>query len=243
MPRFYIPQKVSGDTIFISDSDQLHHIRDVLRLKSDDNVTVFDTAGNEYLCTIISVDRNRAELEIRSRKQALPKAIGISIACAVPRKSKMDEIIDKLVQLDVDAIIPLETERTVVRLEDENSSVARRERWEKIARSAAEQSQRSNLPVITPVTKIADIWQQSAHFDLKLMATLAADGEPLKDVLARPPPSTVLALIGPEGDFTAAEVQKAVECGFVLISLGRTVLRVDTAAVALAGYLRFTLLG
>jgi 16S rRNA (uracil1498-N3)-methyltransferase len=243
MPRFYIPQKVTGDAIFISDADQLHHIRDVLRLKSGDNVTVFDTESNEYLCTITSTDRNRAQLEIQSRKQASSKPVRISIACAIPRKAKMDEIIDKLAQLDIDTVIPLQTERTVVKLEGENSFAARRERWEKIAKSAAEQSQRSTLPVVSTVTKMADVMRQSAHFDLKLIATLEVPGKSLKDVLVGPQPSTVLALIGPEGDFTGAEVQKAVDSGFIVISLGRTVLRVDTAAVAVASYLRFALLG
>jgi len=242
MARFYIPQEVSGDTIILSDSDQLHHMRDVLRLKSGDGVTVFDTLGGEYECLITSIDRYRAELAVQSRKAAPPKRVRISIGCAIPRQSKMDEILDKLVQLDVDTIIPLETERSVVKFEDRNSLADRKKRWEKIARSAAEQSRRSDLPVINPVTPVVDVIRRSSNFDLKLMAALAADARAIKDVLAGPPPSTVLALIGPEGDFTAAEVHQAVVSGFTLISLGRTVLRVETAAIALASYLRFTFL-
>ncbi len=242
MPRFYVPNEITGEFVTISDSDQIHHIRNVLRLKPGESITVFDSAGNEYLCTLASADKTSVKLMVLKRNPVSPKAVHISIGCAIPRKGKMDDVIDKLVQLDIDTIIPLETERTIVKLEGDRSFSARRERWEKIARSAAEQSRRSSLPGISPVIKVGDLIRQSSNFDLKLMAAVAADTRNINEVLAGPQPSNVLALIGPEGDFSPQEIQVALDFNFRLVSLGRTVLRVDTAAISLASYLRFTLL-
>lgn len=239
MHRFYIPHKIAGASIPISDSEQLHHLRDVLRLKADDQITVFDAEGNEYLARIQEVGKNQAILEIKSRKRSALKRLKIAIACAVPKKAKMDDIIDKLTQLDVDTIIPLETGRTVVKLEEHLET--RLERWKRIARSAAEQSQRATLPLITPVMDWEDVMDLSRNYDFKLIPTVSDESEPIKSVLLGARPSSILALIGPEGDFTPEEIQQALKVGFKAISLGLTVLRVDTAAVAVASYLKLAL--
>jgi 16S rRNA (uracil1498-N3)-methyltransferase len=117
------------------------------------------------------------------------------------------------------------------------------QRWEKIALNAAEQSHRNTLPSITPISEVAQVLSHSEEFDLKLIASLVDPGETIQKVLAGVQPAKVLALIGPEGDFTPVEVEAASKSGFVPISLGKTVLRVDTAAIAVASYLKFRLMG
>jgi 16S rRNA (uracil1498-N3)-methyltransferase len=151
----------------------------------------------------------------------------------------MDDIIDKLTQLGAAGIIPLETERVIVKLEDGHSS--RLERWRKIARSAAEQSQRNTLPEISPVMTLSEVLAQSEDYDLKLIPTLTGDCRPLKSVLPSVKPARILVLIGPEGDFTPSEVEQSLQAGFVPVSLGGTVLRVETAAIAVAAYLQLAL--
>jgi 16S rRNA (uracil1498-N3)-methyltransferase len=243
MHRFYISQKIVGDSISLSDPEQLHYMLDVLRLKPGDEVGLFDSEGNEYLAIVRDHGSKSAVFDIKSRKPRHTRKLKITIACAIPKKSKMDDVIDKLTQLDVDEIIPLETERGVVRLDESGLVVKERmERWKKIARSAAEQSRRNTLPVIPPVMNFTDILAFSGEYDLKLIPTLVSDSRPLKEVLAGIKPSSVLVLIGPEGDFTPQEVDQALGSGFIPVSLGHSVLRVETAAIAVAGYIKFTLI-
>ncbi len=239
MHRLYVPQKIVGSTVSILDDEQLHHLRDVLRLKADDQIAVFDPEGNEYLTVIKKIAKNQVILEIRSQRTAAPKRLKIAIACSVPKKAKMDDIVDKLTQLDIDTIIPMQTERTVVKLEER--SEPRLERWKKIARSAAEQSQRTALPVITPVMGWEEVMALSLNHDLKLIPTVSGERKPLKKALIGKKYSSVLALIGPEGDFSPEEIQQALKAGFIAVSLGLTVLRVETAAIAVASYLKLAL--
>jgi len=233
MPRYYIPQKITGSSVSISDTEQIHHMRDVLRLKAGAEVTIFDIEGNEFLSVINRLDRKQASLEIKIRKPANTKQLKLAIACAIPKKSRIDDIIDKLTQLGVDAIIPLETERGIVKMDENKES--RLERWRKIALSAVEQSQRNNLPLIR-VMNMKEILAFSGQYDLKLIPTLTGQSKPLNEIFtSATQPASIIVLIGPEGDFTPPEIELAVSTGFVPVFLGDTVLRVETAAIAIAG--------
>jgi 16S rRNA (uracil1498-N3)-methyltransferase len=245
MHYFYSDIQVSGDNACISDTEQLHHLRDVLRLRVGDQITVCDTTGNAYLCTLSSLDKKEAGLRIESRTAALPGKSRLAVACAVPKLGRMDEIIDKLTQLGVDVIIPLQTERVVVRLDQSDPrerTETRLERWRKISRSAAEQSQRRSLPVVTRIMSMTGVIEHSQGYGLRLIPTLVGERKSLKEISAGPAADGIIALIGPEGDFTPVEVEQAVKAGFSAVSLGETVLRVDTAAIAVASYLRLAIL-
>jgi 16S rRNA (uracil1498-N3)-methyltransferase len=240
MHRLYSPSRnISADKITIDDKTQIHHLKDVLWLKINSEVLVFDDKGKEYIGCIKELLKNKIILKIKEQRlfSNLEKGIKITIACAMPKKSKMDDIIDKLTQLGVAGIIPLETERVIVKL-DKNKKVLRQRRWEKIALSASVQSQRNILPVIEPVRDIKEVLSQSSSYDLKLIPTLAGKRKTLKEVLGQSRPKDILVLIGPEGDFTAQEVELAKKAGFIPISLGDLVLRVETAAVAVAAFIK-----
>jgi 16S rRNA (uracil1498-N3)-methyltransferase len=242
MHYFYTEIQVNGISAGISDAEQLHHLRDVLRLKTGEQITVCDTAGNEYLCTIASLDKKQAGLTIESRKTAPPPGTRLTVACAVPKLTHMDDIIDKLTQLGVDMIIPMQTERVIVRLGGPGElSDKRLERWRKIGRSAAEQSRRRRLPIITPVTGLSAVLTQAQEYGLRLIPTLEGQRKSLNEIAAAPSSPGIIVLIGPEGDFTPGEVEQAVRAGFTAVSLGETVLRVDTAAMAVASYLKLAL--
>ena len=236
MPRIYVSQKITQDTLSVSDADQLHHLRDVLRLKTGDRITVFDSEGCEYTAAIAGWEKKQVLLSIQACRPPQPERYRISVACAVPKKSRLDDVVDKLTQLGVSAIIPLNTERVVARLTEKED--ARLERWRRIARSAAEQSRRTTLPAIHRLYSFPEVLSLAPEFDLKLLPTLTAESLPLNRVALPPPPARILALIGPEGDFTPSEVRQALDSGFTPISLGDTVLRVETAAVAVAAYLK-----
>ena len=241
MHHFFVSEKISGAILHLTDSEQLHHIKDVLRLKPDEKIILFDVEGYEFLASIRALEKGSCTIEILKKNPAQSKKARIAIACAIPRKSGMDEIIDKLTQLDIDMIIPLETERSIVRLSQNSAPADRTARWEKITRNAAEQSQRNTLPLIKEVRTFSEMLVQTQEFDLKLIPTLEISGKPIREIAREARPSSVIALIGPEGDFTAEEVNTAVKSGFIPISLGPTVLRVDTAAMAVASFLKFWL--
>jgi 16S rRNA (uracil1498-N3)-methyltransferase len=239
MNRFFCPaSNITGEKIVIGDKTEAHHIKNVLRLKVKEKVTVFDERGNEYDC-IISGMKDEIYLDIKNKIPASQKEskIKLTVACAIPKKSRMDDIIDKLVQLGVYRIIPLKTERTVVKL-DKPKEAARLTRWKKIALSASQQSQRNNLAVIEPVKNFTEVMALSTEFDLKLIPHLVGSRQSLKMVLNQSKPRNILVLIGPEGDFSEREIDLAINVGFVPVTLGDLVLRVDTAAIAAASFIR-----
>ena len=238
MNRFYCPNPVvSQDTIIITDKDKAHHIKRVLCLRLKEKVLLFDKQGIEYHCVIKGLDE---KVTLRVIKKILPDknnpGINLTLACAIPKKAKFDDIIDKLTQLGVDRIIPFISQRVVVKL-DLKKQEARHNRWIRIAESASQQSQRNSIPLVDPVRKFDELLAISGDFDLKLIPTLGGVRKKLKDVLSLPA-FNMLVLIGPEGDFSEDEVRAAKDAGFIPVSLGELVLRVDTAAIALAAVIK-----
>jgi 16S rRNA (uracil1498-N3)-methyltransferase len=231
MHRFRVDLLSNSQTILISDAGQLHHLKDVLRLSTGDEITLFDGSGCECFCEISRFNEQGVTLNVKSRKQNDRPKFMLTVACAVPKKG-MDEIIDKLTQLGVDTVVPMLTERVVMRSNGERD-MARLERWRRLARVASEQSQRSHVPEVQALTSFETVLANSNKFDLKLIPNLNGKRKNLHDVVTGSS-NNILVLVGPEGDFTPGEVESAVQTGFVPISLGSLVLRVDTAAIAAA---------
>jgi 16S rRNA (uracil1498-N3)-methyltransferase len=243
MHSFFIrKENISGESITISDSAEAHHLRDVLRIKVREEVAVFDEEGDKYICSVESIgDQIYLQIKERHGSCAFSRGSAVTVACAIPKNSKFDDIIDKLVQLGVARIIPLLTERVVVRL-NKDKQASRLKRWEKIALSAAKQSHSPHLAVITPVKNIKEVLGESAGYDLKLIPTLGqSKRRTLRAALGNKRPQNILVLIGPEGDFTDEEIGLAQKKGFITVTLGELVLRVETAAIAVAGFIRFYL--
>ena len=224
----------------IHDKDKVHHIRNVLRLKKSDTLVVCDAEGFEYLSIIEAVSSKCVALKLQPIiPENVENIFKLTVACAIPKKSKFEDIVDKLTQLGVDRIIPLKTQRVIVKV-NKNNEISKYTRWEKIALNASEQSQRNILPVIDNVKNMEEVISESCGYDLKLIPTLEKDTLPIKQVLFNSKPKNVLVLIGPEGDFSPDEVNSAKQLGCIPVSLGRLVLRVETAAVAAAAILKYT---
>ncbi len=240
MNRFMIDKdKIRGNSVAIGDPQQIHHLKNVLRIKSSRRVEVFDGSGNEYIARVIRIGEKEINLEIERVHVPIVAGLDLAVACAIPKNVKMDDIVDKLTQLGVDRIIPLETERVIVRL-DSMKKADRLRRWEKISLSAAKQSHSCKLPRIDPVSKFRDVISASGDYDLKLIPTLDGSRQSFGEIFEKEGRGAdrIMILIGPEGDFTSAEVSLAREAGFLPVSLGRSILRVDTAAVAAAAFIR-----
>ena len=240
MNRFFIEKiKASDKFIFLNDPAQLHHLRDVLRIRPQERIAVFDCSGNEYASVVVEIGPSCAKLEMKEKRPPNEPGVQISVACAIPKKVKMDDIIDKLTQLGVACVIPLQTERVIVKL-DEQKKIQRFQRWEKIALSAVKQSQRSSRVIIKPITDFNELVGRVQDFDLKLIPTLEAERKTLKNIFNQTAKQLkkIMVLIGPEGDFTPGEIALAKEAGFLPVSLGQQVLRVDTAAIAVVSFIK-----
>jgi 16S rRNA (uracil1498-N3)-methyltransferase len=266
--RFFVEKINATDKfIILDDLAQLHHLRDVLRIRLQEKIAVFDRLGNEYLAAVTEISASCAKLEIKETRPPNDLDIQITVACAIPKKVKMDDIIDQLTQLGVVCIIPLQTERVIVRL-DKQKKLQRFQRWEKIALSAVKQSQRSKIVEIKPVTDFKELIGNTQGFDLKLIPTLEGERKSLRNILSSSlllchlrasgdlkkmdshfhgndvindhevVPKSIIVLIGPEGDFTPQEIALAKAAGFFPVSLGKQVLRVDTAAIAAVSFIK-----
>ena len=239
MHRFFV-ENIDGDSITLTDSEQVHHICDVIRLKTGEAIIVFDRNGKEYKAVIAVVGKKQVTLNLTPLKIRRGNKTRLTVACAIPKGGRMDDIIDHLTQLGVEQIIPMITERVVVKL-DNAKTETRLKRWQKIAQNAAQQCQRRNVPVISPVTDIKEVISNSQDFDLKLIPNLTGQRRLIKNILSKGTYKNIIVLIGPEGDFSPHEVELALHNNFVPVSLGDTVLRVATAAIAVAGYIKFAL--
>lgn len=240
MNRFFVEEINPLDKyIILDDPQQVHHLKDVLRLKINEEAAVFDGLGNEYIVGVDDLGSKSVRLEIKNKRPAVESGIKITVVCAIPKNVKMDDIIDKLTQLGVECIIPLETERVIVRL-DKQKKLERLKRWEKISISAVKQSGRAKFVKIQPVLKFKEAILEAANFDLKLIPTLDGPRKTLKEIFDNPNKKieSIILLIGPEGDFTAGEVALAKDVGFLPVSLGSGVLRVDTAAIAAVSFIK-----
>lgn len=239
MIRLYISYKgIHNGKMCIRDGNQVHYLKGVLRVKPGEKIILFDEEGDEYAAEIKDLLPRSIILSV---KPALERSrlgnLKFTIACAIPKKSKMDDIVDKLTQLGADRIIPMETERVVAKL-DRDKKILKVERWRKIAQSASLQSQRNTIPVIEEVQDIKAVLGNSSAYDLKLIPALEGNRRHLKDMLSRFKPRNVLIFIGPEGDFTYEEIELAQNYGCIPVTLGDLVLRVETAAVAVASFIR-----
>ncbi|MDD5116624.1 MAG: RsmE family RNA methyltransferase [Candidatus Omnitrophica bacterium] len=242
MNSFFVDKiKANGDFVILEDPGQLHHLKDVLRLKPREKVEIFDNSGNGYIAEIAATGPREARFKIIERRFLDDQGIKLTVACAIPKNVKMDDIVDKLAQLGTFCVIPVETERVVVRL-DKRKKLERLQRWRRIALSAAKQSHGCRLMQVEAVTDFKDFLIGLGDFDLKLIPTLEGKRKSLKEAFAftGKKSAKIIVLIGPEGDFSPKELSMAKGAGFLPVSLGEQVLRVDTAAIAVAGFIRFS---
>ncbi|MFH1338579.1 MAG: RsmE family RNA methyltransferase [Candidatus Omnitrophota bacterium] len=240
MARLYCPKElIFGERIDIHKPEQIHYIRDVLRLGVGDVIVVFDGEEHEYRCRITELSKKEAKLLIEKKiKAKVEPKLTLAVACALPKqKNRFDDLLDKLSQLGVDKIYPMITERVVVRW-DYGQRQKHHRRWQKIAEQACAQSGRSALPVIEPVREMNQILSFAESYELKLIPTLLEKSRRLREAVCGSLPGSILVLVGPEGDFTKQELGQAESAGFIPVFLGDSVLRVDTAAIAVAAFIR-----
>lgn len=235
MARFFLPPEAWSQDSALT-GDEARHLSQVLRAKAGDCVTVFDGQGRRATAEIVSVSRDRVPLQIGEIQQSAAPHPSITLAQAIPKGKNMDLIVQKAVELGVAAIQPLVTRNTVVQPGEGKS-----EKWRRVALEACKQCGQDTLPdVREPLTLEAWLAAGPPTAALQLIASLALGARGFREVL-RDFPETRAAtlLVGPEGDFDAGETAAAIASGFLPVSLGSIVLRVETATIFALSALRY----
>lgn len=221
-----------GDCYFITDSD-CNHIKNVLRMRVGETLLVSE-GGVSHLCQIESLDNDLVTVKITEENyQSTNLPVKLYLFQGLPKSDKMELIIQKAVELGAAGVIPVEMKRSVVKLDDKKkqSKVAR---WQTIAESAAKQSKCSNIPQVFPVTNYANAVKQAADMDLILVPYECAEGmKATKDNLNLIKSGMSVGIfIGTEGGFEDKEIESITSAGGKVISLGKRILRTETAAIA-----------
>ncbi len=218
------------------------HLTRVLRLGVGDPVVLFDGSGREFPAEILEVRRQFVRLQVAEGAGVERESdLHLVLALGLPRPAIMDLIVQKVTELGVDEIIPVDTERAQKWLKGERGG-SRLKRWERIAREAARQSGRNRVPRISTLTDFEHLLKQRKDTGLKLICWEEEEIGSLRQILAAEGGSRqACVLIGPEGGFSPAEAEQASAVGFQKISLGRRILRTETAAITVIGLLQYEL--
>jgi 16S rRNA (uracil1498-N3)-methyltransferase len=268
MHRFYIaPEHWNPDALVLRESE-VHHARDVLRLEPGERVVVFNGHGHEITAEITKVIRSEIQLRKLHEARVSPLRCQITLAQAIPKGKNMDLIVQKAVELGAAEIAPIVSDRTIVHLDDKEAA-QKQEKWQQVAIEAAKQCGQNWLPTVQIPRKLADFFltveaavspaqnsgtqptrlsPQKVTPEIRLIGSLQSDAVHLKTVLSEyerehhARPASVLMCIGPEGDFTPAELNLARSHGCRPITLGPIILRVETAAIYCLSVLSYELL-
>ena len=245
--RFYIsPENWNPDALVLRDSEA-HHARDVLRLKQGDRAVVFNGCGREITSEVVDLAKHEVRLRKLQENKTASLRCRITLAQAIPKGKNMDLIVQKAVEIGAAEIAPLISERTIVDL-DKKEAEQKREKWHQIAIEAAKQCGQNWLPAIRTPQKLKQFFSHPGKFDLRLIGSLQPDAIHLKKILSdynkqqSDRPKSALMLVGPEGDFTPAELALARSNGCLPITLGPIILRVETAAIYCLSVLSYELM-
>lgn len=232
-PRVFIPsEQVRDNVIHILGSD-VHYIRDVLRLKPNDPLEVLDDKKRVYATTIQKIDQDKISctlVEMRNLKSE--PGIQVTIAQGIPKGHKLDQVVRQGTEIGMHGLIPMFTERSIPKWSKEKS-LDKQNRWQRIAKEAAEQSGRLMIPTITPPLPFADVIIKSKDYSATLFLSESEDDLTLKAAMQRSGKmDSLLLIIGPEGGFSSGETNTARSMGISTISIGRRILRTETAPIA-----------
>jgi len=243
MHRFFVSEENLRGQQVVFTSRQAHQIRNVLRMISGDHVVVLDNTGCEYTVILTKVGRQDVVGEVISRQQAQAEPnTQIKLYQSLLAREKFEWVLQKCTEVGVASFVPIVTERSIVRRQDAITP-RKLSRWRDIITEAAEQSGRGRIPQIEDPVNFADAVSRLGDFDRYLIGTLGTNGVSIKEVLqfGSDEPVTVALFIGPEGGFTDGEVAGACSQGATAFSLGKRVLRTETAAVVASAVILYEL--
>lgn len=225
MQRYFVSKKEENS--FIMGEADSYHIVKVMRMKIGNTIEVVYN-NMEYLCKITAFTPNvKCEIieTIEGKKRKIPR---VSIAQSLVKEQKMDYILQKSTELGVEEIIPISTERSIIKVEEKEKK--KLERWKKVVKEASEQSKRSAIPVIKDIKNINSLINEK--YDYKLVCSVNEKSKTIKSILSKVNISdTILFVIGPEGGLSKKEEGILLENGFQAVTLGDNILRTETASL------------
>ena len=243
MHRFFVEPSQIGEREIVITGPDVNHIRNVLRMRAGEELLAADGQGSEYRCILRELQDSEIRAEICrkfSGSAELPSRI--MLFQGLPKSDKMDLIIQKCVELGVFRIVPVTTKRTVVKL-DAKKEESRRKRWTAVSESAAKQSGRGIIPEISGVRGFKEAVEEAGELDVCLIPYEKAENMArTREILSGiPAGASIGVFIGPEGGFEEEEVKEAMEAGARPITLGRRILRTETAGMAVLAMLGYLL--
>lgn len=244
MYQFFVePSQICGRRITITGND-VNHIKNVLRMQPGEEIAVSNGRdGREYRCGILGFEEGAVICELRFIKEdGVELPARVHLFQGLPKGDKMELIVQKAVELGAYEIIPIAAKRCVVKL-DEKKARNKTERWQAVAEAAAKQSKRRIIPSVTEVMSFAQALEYAKDMQVKLIPYELAEGMARTKELIESvcPGQDIAVFIGPEGGFEEQEVEKARECGIQPVTLGRRILRTETAGLAVMAWLMYRL--
>ena len=234
MYHFFVSEEqINGENAYIEGSD-VNHIANVLRMKPGEELLISVKGDWDYLCKIDDIETDRVNLKVLESMEQRELPVNITLLQGIPKSDKLEMIIQKAVELGVSEIIPVKTKRVVVKI-DEKKVDTKVNRWNAIAESAAKQSKRSIIPKVYEPMSIDNVLEIVKDFGVKLIPYENADGiDKTRKILdSMDKTKDIAVFIGPEGGFEEAEVERIKNSGFEVITLGKRILRTETAGLAL----------
>ena len=241
IPRIYSPHALENKTTCELGEDNLKYLKQVMRLKPGDRINIFDGFGQEFEATIKNFSSKAVLIELGKVIPASAKEIRITLAQALPKARKMDTIVKSAAELGMDMIIPFHAARSVSHIDDEKSS-SKQNRWQKIANEAARSSHSSHVTEVSKILSFNEMLSLSSKNSLNLIFWEEESQQTIKDVLTNESLIAVkdfFIVVGPEGGFSKEEIAKTKEAGFISVSLGRQILKVETAAAAIISIIQY----
>lgn len=231
MYQFFVaPGQIQGTEAIITGSD-VNHIRNVLRMKVGEKVRISDNEGNDFYCEVAQIGKEEVSLSVLERAEDTEPSLKITLFQGLPKGDKMEQVVQKSVELGVSEIIPVAMKNCVVKL-DEKRARAKQARWQAIAESAAKQSKRSMIPRVGEVMSFADAAAYAKKLDVRILPYENQRGlAHTREVFGRIPKGVSVGIfIGPEGGYDSSEIALAKD-DMEMVSLGNRILRTETAGL------------
>jgi 16S rRNA (uracil1498-N3)-methyltransferase len=241
IPRIFVSGPMEAGFCCDLREEDRKYIKSVLRLKKNDHLIVFDGQGHEYQALIQEMKSDRIRVNILKKHFVQDKPIRITLAQALPKAGKMDFVVQKATELGVDRIMPFQCARSVPRLTGDQKH-QKESRWQKIALEASRQCGRADVPEVSPCGYFSDVIRAGASSGFRAIFWEEETQQGIREALNKNQAdnaSEFFIIIGPEGGFLKGEVDQARDAGFQSISLGRQILRVETAVLAILAIIQY----
>lgn len=236
LPRFYLPPSAWLSQPLMLDGDEAHHCLSVMRRGVGDRVEIFDGAGRYATAQITAIEAKKPLLQIEEEAQTPQSPVQLSLLQAIPKGSNMELIIEKAVELGVNHIYPIMSQRTVVQISGKDAA-KKQQKWQRLVLEACKQCRQNWLPEVHEPMQLDRVWAVLPEHDLRLVAAIQPDAQSIRSTVKHQVEKkgqylgSALVMIGPEGDYTPDEYTAARAHGCIPITLGSIILRVETATL------------